>query len=471
MPRTVLITALAALTIRILVGLILMRALPVYGYDQIAQSDGYVSYDAYKRDTDSWARAKSDQPLLNGFTSPKESDQYGGYLFLSSAVYRYLSPDAHRPLLVTAIGAEVAAIGVLLGWVFIRHYFGMKAALIGAWLLALYPEAVLWGASQMREPFLITALAGALASYSLWQSGHSKRSLLLASLALFILTLPISPPFVLVLIVTVGLSWLWERRGNLRHILPILVLGTLLALLSIVFAARSWGALEGISGSIWQIIVGWWEHTGGTWRVNLVTDQSLNLDVLFLRLPSWSHIPFLVVFGLAQPFLPAAIVAPGATIWRIIGIFRGMGWFLFLPFLLYAPLYAFRKMGWRHISTYLSLYVWITSLIASYRAPSYQWDNPRYRVIYLVIQVALIGWLWVKRAEDRDPWVIRLGWAILGFNLIVAHWYVGNVYHTPRLSLPTTMLMAITIGMMIPITGMVSDYVRSKKIARTSVEV
>jgi hypothetical protein len=169
--------------------------------------------------------------------------------------------------------------------------------------------------------------------------------------------------------------------------------------------------------------------------------------------------------------LPAAIVAPGATIWRIIGIFRGVGWFFFLPFLLYAPVYAIRKVGWKHIATYMSFYVWITALAASYRAPSYQWDNPRYRVVYLIIQAALIGWLWVKRAEAQDPWVFRLGWAILGFNLIVAHWYVGRVFNTPRLSLLTTMLLAIAVGMIIPIAGIASDYVRAKKISRSSVEV
>jgi hypothetical protein len=245
----------------------------------------------------------------------------------------------------------------------------------------------------------------------------------------------------------------------------------LLALLSVVFAARSWGALEGISGSLWQIFIGWWEHTGGAWRVNLVTDQSLNLDVLLLRLPDWVHIPFLVVFGLAQPFLPAAIVAPGAPIWRVIGIFRSMGWFLVLPFLLYAPIYAIRKMGWRHIATYLSIYVWITALVASYRAPSYQWDNPRYRVVYLVIQAALIGWLWVKREEERNPWVVRLGWSVLGFCLIVTHWYLGRFFPLPSLSLPMTMILAIAVAVIIPLAGIGKDLVQARRLPGTSQEV
>jgi 4-amino-4-deoxy-L-arabinose transferase-like glycosyltransferase len=470
-PRFVLIAAITAMVIRVLVGLVFIRALPVYGYDRNAQNAGYVYFDAYKRDTDAWARAKSERPLLNAFTSPKVSDQYGGYLFISASVYRYLSPDAHRPLIVTSIGASIAGLGVLLGWLFISQIFGRKAARIGAWLLALYPEAVLLGASQMREPFLITALAGGLAAYALWMNGHNRRSLLLAFVILFILTLPISPPFVLVLLVTVGLGWLWERRMNLRRTLPVLALAVCLGFLSVYFAARSWSALEGFSGSMWQIIMRWWEHTGGSWRVNLVTDQSLNLDVLLLRMPTWLHIPFLVLFGLAQPFLPAAIVAPGATIWRVIGIFRSLGWFLVLPFLVYAPIYAIRKGGWRHLATYLSFYVWVTALIASYRAPSYQWDNPRYRVVYLVIQVALIGWLWVKRSDERDPWVVRLAWSILGFCLIVTHWYIGRFFPLPSLSLPVTMILAVAVGISIPIMGMISDYLRARKLAESSLEV
>jgi hypothetical protein len=369
---------------------------------------------------------------------------------------------------MTSIGAVVAGIGTLLSWVFIRHYFGTKAALIGAWLMALYPEAVLWGSSQMREPFLITALAGALTSYTLWLSGHSKRSLLLATLSIFLLTLPISPPFVLVLLVTVGLGWLWGQKVDLRRTLPFIVLAILLAFISVYFAARSWIALEGIHGSIWQIIIGWWEHTGGTWRVTLVADQSLNLDVLLLRMPTWSHIPFLVLF---QPFLPAAIVAPGASIWRVIGIFRSMGWFLILPFLLYAPLYSIRKMGWRHIATYLSFFVWITALVASYRAPSYQWDNPRYRVVYIALQAALIGWLWVKREEERDPWVVRLGWSVLGFCLVVTHWYLGRFFPLPSLSLPMTMILAIVVAVLIPLAGMAKDLVQARRLPGTSQEV
>ncbi len=470
-PRTVLIAAVMAMTVRIVLGLILMRALPEYGYDQIAQRDGYVSYDAYKRDTDAWARSKSDQPLLNGFTSPKESDQYGGYLFLSSAVYRYLSPDAHRPMLMTSVGAAVAGIGILFSWVFIRYYFGAKAAAIGTWIMALYPEAVFWGSSQMREPLLITALAGALASYTLWLRGHRKRSLLLAALMIFFLSLPISPPFVVILLLTVGLAWVWDQEIDLRRSLPFIVLALFVAFISVYLAARSWVTLRGIHGSVWQIIRGWWEHTGGGWRVTLVADQSFNLDVLLLRIPAWSRLPFLVLFGLVQPFLPAALIAPGATIWRLIGVFRASGWFLMLPFLLYAPIYALRRMGWRHISTYMSIYVWIAALAASYRAPSYQWDNPRYRVVYLVIQVALISWLWIKRSEARDPWVVRLGWAILAFNLIVAHWYVGSVFDTPRLGLPTTMLLAVAAGVIIPLTGILRDYLQAKRMPGTSVEV
>jgi hypothetical protein len=469
-PSVVLTATLIALSIRILVGLVLIRALPVYGYDQNAQNAGYVYFDAYKRDTDAWDRARSDQPLLNAFTNPKVSDQYGGTLFYSAGIYRYLSPDAHRPLLVTSVNATLAVLGMLFAWTFVSHYFGKTAGIISVWLMALYPESVLLGASQMREPFLITALAAALWAYALWTEDQGRKSLILALVILFI-TLPISPPFILVLLVTIGLVWIWERKMNLRRVAPIMIFGLALAFFSIYFAARSWGALEGISGSLWQIILGWWEHTGGTWRINLVTDQSLNLDVLLTQIPTWSQIPFLVIFGLAQPFLPAALFAPGAVIWRVIGILRSVGWFFFIPFLAYAPILAIRKRRQVKLGTFFAFYIWITALIASYRAPSYQWDNPRYRVVYLVMQVALVGWVWVKSREDKDPWVARLGWALMGFCLVLSHWYLGRFLDTPSLSLPMTMIAALGIAAIILVAGLLRDYLSKKNVNEGSLEV
>ena len=35
-----------------------------------------------------------------------DNDQYGGLAFLSGWIYRYLSPDAHRPFLVRACGHD-----------------------------------------------------------------------------------------------------------------------------------------------------------------------------------------------------------------------------------------------------------------------------------------------------------------------------------------------------------------------------
>jgi 4-amino-4-deoxy-L-arabinose transferase-like glycosyltransferase len=371
---------------------------------------------------------------------------------------------------VTTVNATIAGLGIILAWAFLVLFFNKEAGVIAVWLMALYPESVLLGASQMREPFLIMALAGALSAYALWIKGQGKRSTFLAT-AILMIALLISPPFIFIVLLTIGLAWLWERRMGIRQIVPITVLGAAVAFGSVYLAARSWGALEGISGSIWQILLGWWENTGGAWRVNIVTDQSLNLDVLLNRMPAWSQVPFLVVFGLAQPFLPAALASPGALIWRVIGILRSLGWFFFLPFFAYAPIFAVRNRREVRLGTLLAFYIWITALMASYRAPSYQWDNPRYRVVYLVVQAALIGWIWVKSREEKDPWIARLGWALGGFSLVIAHWYLGRSFDTPSLSLPVTMLSALGVAVIIPVLGLVRDYRSRRKIPSRSLEV
>ncbi len=46
------------------------------------------------------------------------------------------------------------------------------------------------------------------------------------------------------------------------------------------------------------------------------------------------RIPFLVLYGILQPVLPAAIAYPGIAIMRVIAIFRSTGWYLIAPPLL-----------------------------------------------------------------------------------------------------------------------------------------
>ena len=144
-----------AFVLRLFIGVGLSQALPVYGDDEVVQNAGYLFYDAYHRDQQAWQLAVSDQSLLAAFSQEYSMDQYGGLLIISAAIYRILSPDAMRPLLILILTAFAGAIGVPFFWKSINHRWGEGVAMASTWIFSLYPESILLGASQMREPFLL----------------------------------------------------------------------------------------------------------------------------------------------------------------------------------------------------------------------------------------------------------------------------------------------------------------------------
>jgi len=463
--KVLLVAALVAMGLRVLVGVVLYRGLPVWGYDEQAQRAGYVFWDSYKRDTDAWSRSGMDQALTTAFTDPAGSDQYGGLLFVSSSIYRYLSPDTQRPILVVVLTAAVSALAVLFTWGFAASIMGEKAAIITAWIVALYPEAVLLGSSQMREPFLIAAMAAALYGYSRIRKGEFKGGIAFIIASTLIFTFPISPPFVIVIFAIVASAWLWEGLGvGGRRKLFVLTLLGVIVLAALALAVRAWADLEAIAGSPLEILRGWWENAGDQWRVDLVSGQSLWLDNLLDGLPGRLHVPFLILYGLIQPFLPAALIAPGAPIWQVIGIWRSLGWFLVLPFLFYGTWLAYRRRGWRSLECYLGILIWLWALVSSYRAPGYQWDNPRYRAIFIAAQAALIAWTWVEIRQRESPWLKRW-FVVLSVNyMLVAHWYLGRYFKTPKLSLEGT-LVSILLFTIVYVAGfLLSDVIRTKKL-------
>ena len=436
-PAIVLALAVGAMGLRLAVGVALARALPVLGYQSTAEVKGYVFWDAYKRDTDAWERARGGLPLLAAFTDPKGSDQYGGLLYLSASVYRYLGGETHRPVMAVILAAAASALGVLFIWAFANSTLGAAPGVGAAWIAALIPESILLGASQMREPFLILGLAMSLFGHALSREEHRSRSVpwILAGL---LLLLVISPPTALGGALVLGAAAVWEGGARLKFSRWGWWLGIPFVLLSLVLVIQSWARLEDISGTLGQILVRWWQNAGAAWRVGQVAANSDMLEVVLYRLPAAAHLPFLVVYGLIQPFLPAAIAAPGNPLWKAIAILRSLGWFALVPPLIYGTIAAIQKRGWRSLGAYLGVLVWVTALLASYRAPGYQWDNPRYRAVFLVAQASLAAWAWVSARSEGDPW-LRRTYVSLGLaTLLVLDWYLGRYAGFPSLGLEAT---------------------------------
>jgi hypothetical protein len=157
-----------AFFLRIAFGVFLAWGLPRFGYEEDVQQAGYVFEDAYRRDGDAWALARSDQPLLGAFSDEYEVDQYGGLLALSGFVYRYISPDEHRPILIVLLAAGAMALSVPFLISGLKRKISPRAAIWAGWIMVLYPELILLAASQMREPFIILMFSAMLWSGTHW---------------------------------------------------------------------------------------------------------------------------------------------------------------------------------------------------------------------------------------------------------------------------------------------------------------
>jgi hypothetical protein len=237
------------------------------------------------------------------------------------------------------------------------------------------------------------------------------------------------------------------------------------AIAGLVLAVQSWARLEQITGTFGQIIVQWWENAGAAWRFGQVAAGSDMLQATLDKLPDALRLPFLVGYGLVQPFLPAAIASSGNGLWQGIAILRALGWFAFFPLLIYGTVAAISKQGWRSLEAYLGILVWVSALLASYRAPGYQWDNPRYRAVFLAAQASLAAWAWVVSRTEPTPWLKRI-YACLGLaTLLVLQWYLGRRVGLPSLNLEGTLVATMGAVAAYLLVGVYRDW-RTRSTAR-----
>lgn len=441
-PRWLAALLLGAAILRLGLGVLWYTGLPAWGYASPAETAGYVMSDAYDRDTSAWDLAQSEKPLVKAFQGGyRRYDQYGGLLFMSAAVYRYLGGGVHQSLLMIVLSAAFSTLAILFTWAFARRAWNDRVAGLAAWLMALYPEAVLMGSSQMREAFTVTLVVAAFYGLASFLRDHTRNGLVWMITAL-VLLLPFSPPFAGLLMLMLILQTLitnpemiWSQFRQKRQAGLILVA---LAVVILIGVWVTWGSFapEGISNPV--ELVGWWVKKSADWQAHLSERASGWVQKIFDSTPEWTHAPMLLVYGVVQPFLPAALSdATGAIIWRGIAIWRAVGWTLLLVFLVYAPVRALRRIDRGAAGNSirwvlgLSLVVWLGILIASYRGGGDQWDNPRYREAFAGLQVALAAWAWTAQRTRPDPWLRR---ALVAAGLILAWflpWYLRRYVYLP----------------------------------------
>lgn len=417
-----------AFALRLAGGVATFLVLPINGFDDVDDKAGYVYKDAHRRDDQAWELAVSGDSVLGVFNKKYAYDQYGGLLSLSAFVYRYLSPDAHRPLMLVLFSAFMAALGLPFLFKAAGQQWGEKVGLASSWIYTLYPESVLLGGSAMREPYLWACSAFALWGFVDWQKTHSRNSWFWLGLGLagMLLVSPIAA--LITLVIFAGWLYFVSEQGRISW--------WMFAVAAVVFVAGLFilsSALDrqgNLGGGTPFSIINNFVRESLNWNIYKIKDGSGWVQKLFNQMPEYLHLPFVMVYGVFQPVLPAAVIEPTTLIWRIIAVLRALGWYVLLPALIlsFVAGAGSKSASDRKLWLWLSVIVWGWVLMTALRGGGDQWDNPRYRAILLVWQAIVAGHVWVWWRETRTPWFGRVFAMEAVFVFVFGLWYVNRYY-------------------------------------------
>ena len=444
-----------AFILRLGVGVGLYLGLPVYGHADDDDRAGYVFTDAHKRDNQAWQLATSDRPVTDAFSRKYASDQYGGLLAFNSLLYRYLSPDAQRPLMLIVFSAFFAALGVPFLWRAVTEMFGEGVAWASTWIFALFPESILLGASAMREPYLLT-----FSAFALWgfvdafhreaqsrTTGERSRSSWFW-LAFGLLGMLLVSPAVAIFTLVIFAGWIFlaneQRQISWKAIAAVVVVfGVALFLLS--SSLNRSGQFEATSP---LHVINDWLKSAVKWDAYQLERESGWVQKLFDEMPQWMRLPFVAIYGMLQPVLPATFMKPTVLTWKLIGFLRALGWYALLPFLIlsFAAATGARSRQMRNLVLWLALLVWAWIVLAALRGGGDLFDNPRYRTILFLWQSILAGYTWIWWRETRSLWVWVLLLMELIFTVIFTLWYGSRYYYWPG-QLPFPVMVALILGL------------------------
>ena len=454
-----------AFALRFVGGVVTYFALPVYGYvEDEDQSAGFAYTDAHRRDAQAWDLASSDKPILDAFNKKYAYDQYGGLLAFSAFIYRYFSPDEHRVLLLVLLSALMGALGVPFLWKAAAQEWGMRVAFASGWIFALYPESILLGGSAMREPYLLAFSAFALWGFVDWHGAHQKTSLTWLGLGIAGMLL-VSPSIALVTLVILG-GWMYfvSERGHISWTVIAVAVFVFVAGLFILSSALNRQGNFGDGSPIG--VINNFIREALKWNVFKIEEGSGWVQKLFDEMPEWVRLPFVMIYGLLQPVLPAILFVPTTIAWKIIGILRAVGWYAILPALILSFAAAAGSGGERKrkLFLWLSLVVWGWILFTALRGGGDQWDNPRYRLILFLWQAILAGNVWVWWRETGNAWFLRVVAMEAVFVTVFGQWYANRYFHMGP-QLPFAVMIAVIFGIWVLIfgVGLWRDVVRDGK--------
>jgi len=436
-----------ALTLRFGFGSLAASILPTIEGGSQPQQAGYLFYDAYHRDLQAYELAASDQSLINAFNQKSSSDQYGGMLWFMAFIYRVFG-GPHQPLVPQFFISLIGASGIFFIFSAASRLFSEKTAMVAALAFALYPESILLGSSQMREPLLITF--SAMTAYAITRKVSEKYSAIIWSAIALIGSLFVSPGIAILLLILLAGWLIIDRFGTkleLRTVLIVVGLFSLFLLVGLAFLVFSWQKLGESSG---LGIVGEWARRTTLYNAYLLKQSSGIVQVVVGSLPSGFVLPFVVIYGTIQPVLPAILFEPGETFWKFVGFFRSAGWYLLLPIILSVPfdrvLPESRKERLKWLWIFSISVFWI--LLAATRGGGDQWDNPRYRTILLPFFILLACLVIQSGLFLKGQWSRKIVLIELSSLAVFTHWYswryTGFGYD---LGIRNTILLALVLAL------------------------
>jgi hypothetical protein len=224
--------------------------------------------------------------------------------------------------------------------------------------------------------------------------------------------------------------------------------------LALLALSLSWESLvTATSGPLG--VFGDWARETAKWNKYILGRSSGIVQLLFETLPPLLQMPFVSVYGILQPVLPAALIEqPALPFWQTLGIFRAASWYVLLPILGYAPIAAWKLTEERQRRQWLwiSAVVWVWILVAAVRGGGDQWDNPRYRVILLVWMAMLAALSCEQLKISRDRWFLRILAVEAVILLVFGHWYLYR-YLGLGFNLGIRNTLAITLGLAVIVVG------------------
>jgi hypothetical protein len=426
--------ALIAFFLRLGIGAALTLLLPVYGYQDNAEHHaGYFYTDSFIRDNQAWELANTGESLASAFSGRFSGDQYGGMLAISAFIYRFLSPDAHRPFLILILNAVASAVGVLCLWKATRRWFGEKTALLAAWIFALYPESVLLGSTQMREAIVIPMIAVAFFGLTEIQTNKNIGWLWIIISGLIMVLIQ---PLVSFISFTILLGvWFFDPHTlqslQKRRTIVIIVLSLSFLLVALLVVSSVLINLPSLQGTGPLSVYLTWFKNNFTFQSYILERSSGIFQSLINSIGEQWRWLVILVYGIAQPVLPAIVGDPTAQVMlRVIGFLRAAGWYALVLFLIYGTFGVLRSSHEtrRYQLIWISVVNWAWIMVSALNAGADQWDNPRYRAVLLVWQVVLAAWAWEWARSRKDAWLWRWLVVELVFVGLFTEWYIGRYY-------------------------------------------